>query len=100
DTNKVASATAAVKTRFMVPMHAQKRKAALHEPQRRAGILPASAGNADGTERLALTRSPGRLRACPTLGALRLVTTVRLRFLEDGRVLESGIHGSCSVGFN
>src|SRR5438093_3401784 len=53
-----------------------------HEPQRRAGIHPpqycyggrvllASVGNADGSELLALARSPGRLEACPTLGPLR-----------------------------
>ena len=42
-----------------------------HEPQGRAGVSPASVGNADGTERLALARSLGRRDACPTLGALR-----------------------------
>src|SRR5438309_2882433 len=55
----------------MVPKHARKRKEALHEPQRRAGVLPAAVGNADGTEPLALARSLGRRDACPTLGALR-----------------------------
>src|SRR5437868_6758157 len=44
-----------------------------NEPQRRAGILPAPVGNADGTEPLALARSPGRLEACPTLGPLRFM---------------------------
>jgi len=51
----------------MAPMHAQKRKEVLHEPQPRAGILTASVGNADGTESLALARSAGRLEACPAL---------------------------------
>src|SRR5437867_11318993 len=58
---------------FMVPMHARKRKEAFHELKRRAGILPATVGNADGTEALALARSPGRLEACPTLGPPRLM---------------------------
>ena len=44
-----------------------------HEPQRRAGILPAPVGNADGTEPLALARSAGRLEACPTLGPTRFM---------------------------
>ena len=57
----------------MVPMHAHKRKEVFHQPQRRAGILPASVGNADGTEPLALARSPGRRDACPTSGALRFL---------------------------
>src|SRR6266496_3816612 len=35
----------------------------------RAGVSPASVGNADGTEPLALARSMGRRDACPTLGA-------------------------------
>src|SRR5881397_1066379 len=61
---------------FIVPMHAQKRMEALHEPQRRAGILPASVGNADGTEPLALARSLGRRDACPTLGALRFMDPI------------------------
>src|SRR5439155_892284 len=72
-----ASAPAAGSSRFLVPMHAPKRMEAFHEPQRRAGILPACVGNADETERLALARSPGRLdpssvaelrrvEACPT----------------------------------
>ena len=51
----------------MVPMDAQKRKEALHEPQCRAGVPPASVGNADVTEPLALARSLGRRDACPTL---------------------------------
>src|SRR5439155_26029640 len=41
----------------------------LHEPQGRAGVSPASVGNADGTESLALARWLGRRDACPTLGA-------------------------------
>src|SRR5438876_4141659 len=49
-----ASAPAAASSRFMVPMLAQERKETFHEPQGRAGILPASVGNADGTEPLAL----------------------------------------------
>src|SRR5438093_12514740 len=57
---------------FLVPMHAQKRMEAFHEPQCRAGVSPASADCADGTEPLALARSLGRRDACPTLGALRL----------------------------
>src|SRR5205809_6058684 len=40
-----------------------------HEPQGRAGVSPASVGNADGTESLALARALGRRDACPTLGA-------------------------------
>src|SRR5437016_10534780 len=56
---------------FMVAMRVRKQMEALHEPQRRAGILPAPVGNADGTEPLGLARSPGRLEACPTLGPLR-----------------------------
>jgi len=63
----------------MVPVHAQERKEAFHEPQRRAGILPATIGNADGTEALALARSPGRLEACPTLGALRFMVPMHAR---------------------
>src|SRR5437867_1800812 len=64
----------------MVPVHAQERKEAFHEPQSRAGVhppqycykgrvAPAPVGNADGTEPLARARSPGRRDACPTLGA-------------------------------
>ena len=34
-------APVAVAAGFMVPMHSKKRKGALHEPQRAAGILPA-----------------------------------------------------------
>src|SRR5438045_1430909 len=69
---------------FMVPMRVRKQMEALHEPQRRAGILPASVGNADGTEPLALTRWPGRLEACPTSQArcpryLRFRLTLPLR---------------------
>jgi len=48
-------------------MHAHKRMEALLEQQRRAGILPATVGDTDGTEALALARSPGRLEARPTL---------------------------------
>src|SRR5207249_2945235 len=50
---------------FMVPMHARKRKEAFHEPQRRAGILPAFVGNADRTEPLALARSPEQAGSLP-----------------------------------
>src|SRR5438093_8971988 len=60
---------------FMVPMHARKRKEALHEPQCRAGVSAAPVGNADGTEPLALARSLGRRDACPTLGALRFMVS-------------------------
>src|SRR5439155_6464796 len=62
--------------RFMVPMHAQKQKEAFHEPQSRAGVSPATVGNADGTEPLALARSLGGRDACPTLGALRFMVPV------------------------
>src|SRR5439155_19879684 len=44
-----------------------------HEPQCRAGVSPASVGNADGTEPLALPRSLGRRDACPTLGPPRFM---------------------------
>src|SRR5205809_5225363 len=44
-----------------------------HEPKGRAGVPPASVGNADGTEPLALARSLGRRDACPTLGAPRFM---------------------------
>src|SRR5207249_10006070 len=46
-------------------------RAPLNEPQGRAGVSPASVGNADGMESLALARSLGRRYACPTLGAFR-----------------------------
>src|SRR5438552_10704711 len=51
-----ASAPAAASSRFMVPMHAHKRMEALLEQQGRAGILPATVGDTDGTEALALAR--------------------------------------------
>jgi len=74
-----ASATAAAWSRFTVPMHAQKRKEAFHEPQGRAGVSPASVGNADGTESLALARSLDRRDACPTLGAFYGSWSQRMR---------------------
>ena len=72
----------------MIPMHAPKGKEALHEPQRRAGILPATVGNADGTEALALARSPGRrdpssvavlrrVDAYPTFGLRQFMVQMR-----------------------
>jgi len=52
--------------RFLVPMHAENRKGALHEPQSRAGVPPAL--SAKPTEfPLALSRSQGRRDACPAL---------------------------------
>ena len=44
-----------------------------HEPKCRAGVSPASVGNADGMEPLALARSLGRRDACPTLGPARFM---------------------------
>src|SRR5213594_3100799 len=88
---------------FMVPVHAQERKEAFHEPQRRAGIhppqycygrrvLPAPVGNADGTEPLALARSPGRRDACPTLGPPRFMVIMhaqkRMEVFHDDRFPE------------
>ncbi len=61
----------------MVPMHARKRKEVFDQPQRRPGILPACVGNADGTEPLALARSPGRLEACPTSGPIQFTIPIR-----------------------
>src|SRR5438309_9024223 len=58
---------------FMVPMRVRKQMEAFHEPHRRAGILPASVGNTNETEPLALAHSPGRLEACPTFRLLRLM---------------------------
>jgi len=86
--------------RFMVSMHDRKTKESLPEPQCRAGVSPACVGNADGTEALALARSPGRLEARPTLGPLLFMTTVRVRAFEGGGVLESLIHAGCGVGYN
>src|SRR5437867_11088 len=51
--------------------------APLHEPQCRAGVSPASVGNADRPEPLALARSLGRQDACPTLGALRFMVPMQ-----------------------
>src|SRR5437867_8803200 len=45
-----------VQARFMVPMHAKKRKGALHEPECAAGILPA-----DQSEK----STAGRMPAAP-----------------------------------
>src|SRR5437867_12507190 len=64
------------------------RQLTFHEPQRRAGVSPAPVGNADGTEPLALARSPGRrdpssvavlrrVDACPTLGAPRFMVPMQ-----------------------
>src|SRR6266496_2609320 len=50
---------------FMVLLHAPERKETLHEPQRRAGILPACVGNADETQPLPAARSPGQAGSLP-----------------------------------
>ena len=70
---------------FMVSMHARKRKAALPEPQGRAGVSPACVGNADGTEPLALVRLLGRRDACPTLVSLRFMVSMHARKREQVR---------------
>src|SRR6266496_1036497 len=69
----------------MVPMHAQKRMEAFHEPRGRAGMLPASVSNADGMESLALARSPGRLAACPAFLSLPLRASLGLSFVSAQR---------------
>ena len=56
---------------------------ALNEPQCRAGILPASVGNADGTEPLALARSQGRRDTCPALGPLQFMVLMPAQTHKD-----------------
>src|SRR5438105_11234409 len=68
---------------FMVPMRVRKQVEAFHELQGRAGILPAPVGNADGTEPLALARSPGRLEACPTLGPPRFMVPMHAQVRKE-----------------
>src|SRR5205809_2640509 len=60
-----------------------------HEPQGRAGVSPASVGNADGMEPLALARSLGRRDACPTLGALRFMVPMLAQMRKEALLKES-----------
>jgi hypothetical protein len=57
----------------MALAHGHKTEAALQEPKSRAGVSPASVGDADGTQPLALARSACRRDACPTLGQFRFL---------------------------
>jgi len=60
-----------------------------HEPKCRAGVSPASVGNADGMEPLALARSLGRRDACPTLGALRFMVPMLAQMRKEALLKES-----------
>jgi len=60
-----ASASASIPPRFVVRLCGRIIINSFHEPQRRAGILPAFVGNADGTEPLALARSPEQAGSLP-----------------------------------
>ena len=66
---------------FMVSMHSEKRKEALHEPEGRAGVSPVPVGEADGDLicfPIARKRSLGRRDACPTLGPMGFVPMLRI----------------------
>jgi hypothetical protein len=58
--------------RFMVPMHAEKTKGALHEPQSAAGILPAE--ELDEAQVLKANSSPSLRRRAESERAILLST--------------------------